>query len=135
MIRVRQIKVDVRKDSYEKLVSSLVRKLKVKCNDIVNVNIVKRSIDARHKDSVCFIYEVDVSLKNESNIKLGGDILKSVVEKYSFEPSGYNYLNNRPIIVGSGPCGLFCAYELALHGYKPLVLERGKIWIIGLKQF
>ena len=126
MIRVRQLKVDVRKDSYDELISSLVRKLRVNSSDIVNVNIVKRSIDARHKDSVCFIYEVDVNLKNESLIKLGGDILKSVSEKYSFEPSGYNYLRNRPIIVGSGPCGLFCAYELALYGYNPLVLERGE---------
>ena len=126
MIRVRQIKVDVRKDSYQELISSLVRKLKVNSSDIVNVNIVKKSIDARHKDNVCFIYEVDVNLKNESLVKLGGDILKSVSEKYFFEPSGYDYLKNRPIVVGSGPCGLFCAYELALYGYKPLVLERGE---------
>ena len=126
MIRVRQIKVDVRKDSYDELVSSLVRKLNINNSDIIDVNIVKRSIDARHRDNVYFIYEVDVSLRNESKIKLGGDILKSVNDKYSFEPSGYDYLNNRPIIVGSGPCGLFCAYELALYGYNPLVLERGE---------
>ena len=126
MIRVRQIKVDVRKDSYDELVSSLVRKLNINNSDIIDVNIVKRSIDARHRDNVYFIYEVNVSLRNESKIKLGGDILKSVNDKYSFEPSGYDYLNNRPIIVGSGPCGLFCAYELALYGYNPLVLERGE---------
>lgn len=126
MIRVRQIKVDVRKDSYDELVSSLVRKLNINNSDIIDVNIVKRSIDARHKDNVYFIYEVNVSLRNESKIKLGGDILKSVNDKYSFEPSGYDYLNSRPIIVGSGPCGLFCAYELALYGYNPLVLERGE---------
>ena len=126
MIRVRQIKVDVRKDSYDELVSSLVRKLNINNSDIIDVNIVKRSIDARHRDNVYFIYEVNVSLRNESKIKLGGDILKSVNEKYSFEPSGYDYLSNRPIIVGSGPCGLFCAYELALYGYNPLVLERGE---------
>ena len=126
MIRVRQIKVDVRKDSYDELVSSLVRKLNINNSDIIDVNIVKRSIDARHKDNVYFIYEVNVSLRNESKIKLGGDILKSINDKYSFEPSGYDYLNNRPIIVGSGPCGLFCAYELALYGYNPLVLERGE---------
>ena len=126
MIRVRQIKVDVRKDNYDELINSLVRKLKVNNNDIIDVNIVKKSIDARHKDSVCFIYEVDVNLKNEFSIKLGGDILKSVSEKYSFSPCGHDCLNNRPIIVGSGPCGLFCAYELALYGYRPIVLERGE---------
>ena len=126
MIRVRQIKVDVRKDSYDELLRSLVRKLKVDFSDVVDVKIVKRSIDARHKDSVCFIYEVDVSLKNESKIRFGGDILNSFNEKYFFSPCGCDFLSSRPIIVGSGPCGLFCAYELALHGYKPIVLERGE---------
>ena len=126
MIRVRQIKVDVRKDGYDELVSSLAKKLNVRDSDILDLKIIKRSIDARHKDSVCFIYEVDVNLINETKVKLGGDILKSVNDKYSFEPSGYDYMKNRPIIVGSGPCGLFCAYELALHGYCPIVIERGE---------
>lgn len=126
MIRVRQVKVDVANDSYQELFSSLLRKLRVKNDDIIDFKIVKKSIDARHKDSVCFIYEVDVSLVNESNIKLGGDILKSVCDKYSFVSSGTVSLSSRPIIVGSGPCGLFCAYELSKSGYKPIVLERGE---------
>jgi hypothetical protein len=126
MIRVRQIKVDVRKDCYDELVNSLVRKLKIDSSDIVDLNIVKKSIDARHKDCVCFIYEVDVNLKNEKFIRLGPDVLESSILKYSFSPSGNASLSNRPIIVGSGPCGLFCAYELALYGYNPIVLERGE---------
>ena len=125
MIRVRQIKVDVRNDSLENLYSSLVRKLKVNRSDIKSVNIIKRSIDARHKDNVYFIYEVDVDL-DESNIKFDSDVLRSVSCKYSFIPSGSVSLSSRPIIVGSGPCGLFCAYFLALNGYKPIVLERGE---------
>ena len=126
MIRVRQIKVDVRNDNHDELINSLVKKLRINRSEIIDFNIVKKSIDARHKDSVCFIYEVDVNIKNEKLIKLGGDILKSIIEKYSFIPSGVCSLNNRPIIVGSGPCGLFCAYELALKGFKPIVLERGE---------
>lgn len=125
MIRVRQIKVDVRNDSLEELYSSLVRKLKVNRSDIKDVNIIKRSIDARRKDNVYFIYEVDVDL-DESKIKFDSDVLRSVSCKYSFIPSGSVSLSSRPIIVGSGPCGLFCAYFLALNGYKPIVLERGE---------
>lgn len=123
MIRVRQVKVDVRNND---IIGSLIKKLRVKNDDILSFNIVKRSIDARHKDCVCFIYEVDVCLKNESKVKLGGDIIMSVNDAYSFIPCGDLLLNNRPVIVGSGPCGLFCAYELALAGFKPIVLERGE---------
>lgn len=126
MIRVRQIKVDVRNNSFEELYSSLVRKLKINKSDIRNVNIVKRSIDARHKDNVYFIYEVDVEVVDESKIRFDSDVLESVNCKYSFIPSGVEHLNSRPIVVGSGPCGLFCAYFLSLNGYKPIVLERGE---------
>ncbi len=125
MIRVRQIKVDVRKDSHDELINSLVKKLRINRSEIIDYNIVKKSIDAR-RGSVCFIYELDVNVSNESFIKFGGDILKSTLEKYSFDSCGDTSLSNRPIIVGSGPCGLFCAYELALKGFKPIVLERGE---------
>lgn len=126
MIRVRQIKVSVKKDNIQELYGALVRKLKINVNDIVNVNVVKKSIDARHKDNVCFVYEVDVNVKNINKIKFDNDVTMSVVNKYSYSPSGNNELNNRPVIVGSGPCGLFCAYELAKEGYKPLIIERGE---------
>ena len=126
MIRVRQIKVSVKNDNIDKLYSELVRKLKINVNDIVNVKVVKKSIDARHKDNVCFVYEVDVDVKDISRIKFDNDVSMSVSNKYSYSLSGSLSLNNRPIIVGSGPCGLFCAYELAKEGYRPIVIERGE---------
>ena len=125
VIRVKQVKVDVRYDNNEELYNSLVRKLKINVNDIVNINIVKKSIDARHKDNVCFVYEVDVEVRNESRIKFDNDISLSSSNCYSFVPSGNLKLSNQPVVVGSGPCGLFCAYELAKFGYKPIVIERG----------
>ncbi len=126
MIRVRQVKVDVKNDNVESLYSELVRKLKINYSDILGVNVVKKSIDARHKDKVSFVYEVDVDVKNVDKIKFNGDVSLSTIDKYSFKPSGSLGLSNRPIIVGSGPCGLFCAYELAKEGYKPIVIERGE---------
>ena len=126
MIRVKQVKVSVKNDSTESLYSALVRKLKVNVNDIVKVDIVKKSIDARHKDNVCFVYEVDVKLKDLSRIKFDNDVSMSVSSKYEFVPSGDVLLESRPIVVGSGPCGLFCAYFLAKYGFKPIVIERGE---------
>ena len=126
VIRVKQVKVSVKNDTSDALYSALVRKLKVNVNDIVKVDIVKKSIDARHKDNVCFVYEVDVELKNLSHIKFDNDITMSVSNKYEFVPSGSIDLLSRPIVVGSGPCGLFCAYFLAKYGFKPIVIERGE---------
>jgi len=126
VIRVKQVKIDVKNDSIEELHRALVRKLKVNVNDISNLSIVKKSIDARHKDSVCFVYEVDVDVKNVNHVKFDSDVLMSSSNEYSYIPSGSLNLLNRPIIVGSGPCGLFCAYELAKYGYRPIVIERGE---------
>ena len=126
MIRVRQIKVSVMNDSTDELYNALVRKLKINVKDIVNVKVVKKSIDARHKDNVCFVYEVDVEVNNINKIKFDNDVTMSISNKYSFSPSGNLSLSSRPIIVGSGPCGLFCAYELAKEGYKPIIIERGE---------
>ena len=126
VIRVKQVKVSVVNDSIRDLYSALVRKLYINVNDIVNVNVVKKSIDARHKDNVCFVYEVDVDVKDLSKIKFDNDITMSVSSKYDFVPSGDVVLKSRPIVVGSGPCGLFCSYFLAKHGFKPIVIERGE---------
>lgn len=126
MIRVRQIKLSVENDNFDELRSTLVRKLKINVNDIVNVRIIKKSIDARHKDRVSFVYEVDLDVKEISKIKFDSDVSLSTDDEYHFTPSGIAELFSRPIIVGSGPCGLFCAYELAKEGYKPIVIERGE---------
>ena len=126
MIRVKQVKVSVKNDNIEAIYSALVRKLKVNVNDIVNIDIVKKSIDARHKDNVCFVYEIDVKLRDLSKIKFDNDISLSVNNKYEFVPNGDIVLESRPIVVGSGPCGLFCAYFLAKYGFKPIVIERGE---------
>lgn len=126
MIRVKQIKVNVKNDSDDVLYGLISKKLGIGVNDILTVNIIKKSIDARHKDNVCFVYEVDVDVRDISKIRFSDDVSKSVRSVYSFSPSGDDSLNFRPIIVGSGPCGLFCAYELAKYGYKPIVIERGE---------
>ena len=123
MIRVRQVKVSINK--LDNLSYEVANKLHINKNDILDLNIIKESIDSRHKPDIYFVYEVDVNLKNESNIKFNNDIFISPKEEYSFTPKGDINLNHRPIIVGAGPAGLFTAYQLATYGYKPIIIERG----------
>lgn len=127
MIRVRQVKVNINNEN--ELLKKVASKLKVKESDIKLLKIRKRSIDARKKPELYYIYEVDVKVDNEDKIlkkNFSSDILKTPNEKYIFEVSGTKKLKYRPVIVGSGPAGLYAAYMLAKYGYNPLIIERGE---------
>lgn len=125
MIRVRQVKVLITEE--EKLLEKVSKKLKIKKNDIKTLEIKKKSIDARQKD-IYYVYEVDVAVKNEKSIlkKNLKDVSLAPIEKYQFPSPGKVELKTPPIIVGMGPAGLFCAYLLAEHGYRPIIIERGE---------
>ena len=125
MIRVRQVKVFI--NDIDKLKNQIAKKLKININDIIEYNIVKESIDSRHKPDIYLVYEIDVKLKDESIIyKLkDNDIFLSPKEEYEYSSKGDIKLNNRPYVIGAGPAGLFASYMLASYGYKPVIIERG----------
>lgn len=125
MIRVRQIKILCDDFSENNLKNKIANLLKINNSDILKVMIHKKSIDARKKPQIFYVIEADVLVKNEGIIQLNENIFKSPNEEYTFKITGSEDLNYRPIIVGSGPAGLFCAYVLAENGYKPIVIERG----------
>ena len=127
MIRVRQIKIPVLHDSKESLVEAICQKLKV--SSISSYEILKKSIDARDKKSIFYVYEVDVEVLNENDIlkkNKSSDIFLSTREEYVIPECGNTPLKTRPIVIGSGPAGLFCAYFLAEAGFSPIILERGE---------
>ncbi len=128
MIRIRQIQIEVQNDTKE----YLIKKIKSKLNNNIEfkkLEIVKKSIDARKKPNVYYVYEVDIEVDNEEklmkNIK-SKDIDIVIKKEYEFNKTGTITLKKRPVIVGSGPAGLYCAYLLSENGYKPLVIERGE---------
>ena len=129
MIRLRQLKIEVNKDSYTELENKICRKLKIEKNSIKELNIVKKSIDARKKENIYYVYEVDLDLDNEKEVLLKNSKLDiAIVEniKYEIKATGKEKMREKLIIVGSGPAGIFCAYILAQLGYKPLIIERGE---------
>ena len=130
MIRVRQVKVLVEEDNRECLLESVAKKIDVKVSQIKDIKIIKKSLDARFKPSLFYIYEVDVNVLDYEKIlkrnKNNGDILLSEESEYIFPSKGDIVLSRRIVIVGSGPAGLFCGYLLALLGYRPIIIERGE---------
>ncbi len=93
--------------------------------------IRRRSIDARKKPEIFYIFSVDVVLSGMTDEQFllknkAKDCQKSPWKEYSFPEEGEKRLSGRPLVVGMGPAGLFCAYTLAMHGYRPLLVERGR---------
>lgn len=127
MIRINQLKLPI-EHSKKDLQDKIAKTLHLKTEQIGAYQIRKQSIDARKKQELSFVYTVDVTIPNEEKFlrrNKNPNISKASDKRYIFPEAGEQRLTNRPVIIGSGPAGLFCAYELALHGYRPIVLERG----------
>ena len=128
MVRIRQVEVDINSGK-EQIIEKCAKKLKINKNQIQDIRIVKQSIDARDKRKILYCYEVDVEISQEEKVlskNKSQDIFKAPCEEYRFSITGTENLKHRPVIIGSGPAGLFCGYMLAKHGYKPLIIERGE---------
>lgn len=132
MIRVSQIKVgvDIPKEQHLEIIrKKAAKKLRLDVEAISDMSIFRRSIDARKNRDICFVYSVDINLSDEDRIHTKDpDISKISVRRYSFPYSCATEItqDRRPVIIGLGPAGLFCAYMLAKAGFRPIVFERGK---------
>ena len=124
MLSLKNIKVPV---EFNGNLDEIIKKyLKV---DLIDYKILKKSLDARSKHEFAYIYEFGVTIKNEDKYlshNKNKNITKYQKKAYSFPKCGNKILNNRPIVVGLGPAGLFASYFLAKKGYKPIIFERGK---------
>ena len=127
MIRITQLKLPIAHTEKE-LEQRIIKTLRLG-NLPFTYQIRRQSLDARHKDDKKFVYTIDVSVKGEEKIlrKVHNNNIMSIIEKpYVFPEGGAEVLDFPPVIAGSGPAGLFCAWYLAKAGYKPIVLERGE---------
>nr|WP_320025366.1 hypothetical protein [uncultured Acetobacterium sp.] len=133
MIRIPNLKLRIDKAAdrtaeKQALQNAILSKLKINGNELIAFRIFKKSIDARKKDAIVYVYTVDASVKNESAIlkKCGKTgITASPDMSYQNVVPGNEILNHRPVIIGMGPAGLFAGLMLAQNGYAPIILERG----------
>lgn len=126
MIRVAGLKLPITGDR-EALERKLAKALRVSAEEITGYRIFKRSLDARKRDDIHYVYVVDAAVKNESRI-LGRSRDKQISRTPDLAyrlPKGGKKPHKRPIVVGFGPAGIFAALILAEMGMEPIVLERG----------
>lgn len=108
------------------------KKLNVSSKEITDIRLLKRSVDARDKRDVLLVYSAEVELAEDMSLSKYRRIKDAVIINGQADQDeekelqyGSKNINNRPIIIGSGPAGLFAGLILARHGYRPLILERG----------
>lgn len=125
MIEIRGIKVPVI-NSIEQLEIQICKKLRLQ--HVPEYMILKRSIDARKKNDIRYVYQVGVFSKDERRIIKRVDDNNVMLTKrafYQFPSSGNDVMQHHPLIIGAGPAGLFCGLILARQGYEPIIVERG----------
>ena len=121
MIRISQIKIAAKKEQMQALEQEICRLLHVKTQRKLQYQIVKKSIDARKKESIFCIYTVDVAgLANEAKVVQRcrrNTVTIAPVETVPEPIAGQELLQHRPVVIGAGPAGLFAAFLLAERGY------------------
>ena len=125
MLRISNLKCSINENV--DIVDLCSKKLNINKKEIVHFNIFKKSLDARKKENIQYVYVVDIIIKNEKKIlaKKLKDVSSTPDFSYKFSKCNKKNLKN-PVIVGFGPAGMFSALLLAQMGFCPIVFERGE---------
>jgi uncharacterized FAD-dependent dehydrogenase len=133
MYRIFEIKLRAGEDE-SLLPGKIMKKLRARNGlGITEWRIARRSLDARDKRDIRYVYAVDFELAGDGDAIIArarshGVKIESVNEEaYVIPRAGDNASNKlRPVIAGFGPCGIFAAYVMAKAGLRPIVIERGR---------
>ncbi len=106
------------------------KRLGVRFEEVLSWRILRKSLDARKRDELRFVYsvlvEVPADLAKSSSLSDDKNVDSFTAEPFYDPPPGTSPMPDRPVVVGSGPAGLLAAYYLAKKGYRPIILERGQ---------
>jgi uncharacterized FAD-dependent dehydrogenase len=129
MLRLSEIKLPL-EHREEELKAAILRKLALTASELVRYTIFKRSYDARKKTDITLVYILDVETTKDAALlkRLRKDPHVTTTPDTTYRPVAMapGTLAARPIVIGTGPCGLFAGLLLAQMGLRPIVLERGK---------
>ncbi|MGB3560457.1 MAG: NAD(P)/FAD-dependent oxidoreductase [Geitlerinemataceae cyanobacterium] len=129
MLRLTEIKLplDCSEDAIE---TAILKKLKITPEELISYSIFKRSYDARKKKEIVLVYIIDVETTQEKKLlqrlKKDPHVMVTPDMSYRFVAKAPKDLTMRPIVIGTGPCGMFAGLMLAQMGFRPILLERGK---------
>jgi uncharacterized FAD-dependent dehydrogenase len=128
MLRLTEVKLPL--DHPEAAIrTAILKRLGIAADQLSGFSIFRRAVDAR-KPAIAFIYTLDVEVRNEAALleRLNGDrhVTRAPDTSYRFVAQAPAGAAARPVVIGTGPCGLFAGLLLAQMGFRPIILERGK---------
>jgi uncharacterized FAD-dependent dehydrogenase len=129
MLRLTEVKLPLDHEP-SALRDFILTKLVIEADDLLNFVLFRRGYDARKRNVVTLMYTLDVELKDEASVlaRFSDDTKVKVKPDtdYHYVTQSPANLTERPVVIGTGPCGLFVGLVLAQMGFRPIILERGK---------
>jgi len=129
MLRITEIKLPL-DHPQDAIASAILKKLQIPPEELLGYSIFKRSYDARKKAEIVLVYIVDVETTQEKQLlqrlKKDPHVMVTPDMNYRYVAQAPSNLTIRPIVIGTGPCGMFAGLMLAQMGFRPILLERGK---------
>ncbi len=130
MLRLTEIKLPLDHTAAD-LQTAICKKLRIAPADLTSYSIFKRSYDARKKGAVTFVYILDIVTPKEKQLlqrfQKDAQVFPTPDTTYVYVAKAASCPEPRPIVIGTGPCGMFAGLLLAQMGFCPLILERGKM--------
>jgi uncharacterized FAD-dependent dehydrogenase len=112
------------------LKEAILAQLGIAENELIRYTIFKRGYDARRKAAITLIYTIDAEVANEARILKGSEknprIKIAPDTGYKFVGQAPVGMKERPVVIGTGPCGVLAGLVLAQMGFRPIIIERGK---------
>ena len=127
MLRLTELKLPLDHTAAE-LSAAVLARLAVPEDALLGYTVFRRGVDARRKSAIQLIYTIDVRLHGAKAVLARGDPGIAAAPDTEYRPVAQapSGLADRPVVIGTGPCGLFAALILAQMGFRPIVLDRGK---------
>ena len=129
MLRLTEVKLPL-DHSEPEIKAAILKRLKIAVDELVSYSIIRRGVDARNPSAIVFIYTLDIEVKNEAklaaHLQRDPRVSPAPDMHYRFVARAPAGLVFRPLVIGTGPCGMFAGLLLAQMGFRPIILERGK---------
>ncbi len=129
MLRLTEVKLPL-DHSESALKTAILNRLGIHPDELIGYTVFRRGHDARKQSAIHFVYTLDVEVSNETalleRLKKTPHIIPAPDTSYHFITHVPGPLASRPIVIGTGPCGIFAGLILAQMGLRPIILERGK---------
>jgi uncharacterized protein len=130
MLRLTELKLPL-DHAQGALKSAILERLKISASDLIRFSVFRRATDARKRNAIALTYTLDIEVMDEAALlrRFARDrnLARAPDMSYRFVTSAPACATPRPVVVGAGPCGLFATLVLAQMGFRPIILERGKV--------